>query len=609
MRLPKFTPHFLLFVVISKVVYLLVEWYYNIHLIDTITTAKITKEMLTSIESLGHTVSSVGLTLLVTPLFYLAVRMLFKQIKRIPMAVVTVSFMIISYFSFHSALTSLMDRIIDNNKDKRYTSYYISAFKYGMLNGAMGYETFIPKERLKNPTITDKVILSNMFLLNYIDENLTQRMIDKGSDSFVDIFIAQYGEKEYIEAKEKFEEKATSIVDAYNRYIEESKHINDAFEKVDKKEIVEAEYNNLINNLYVKYDDYEKAVIKYETKRDLSDSDLERHYNDLSKYFRYQSYDNAKRKYRSKMNQLFGHYIKPNRWCDGNECPSYDAIERVVAQESLKKWYRKMGKIPPTLGQRAFFKHPTVRGKIVSTLHSKGLYVSKKFNYSKKSFYRAYQKKVDREFKKAKREFLKSFSNETGKKVTFGLSYSQFVSLFKSDIYKEYGKKYGKVLYSLLKKKDTNSFYESFYRPYFKENYLSGYILSKEELNMPEHSERADQAIKHLYVPPFAIGMSLIAGILNLVSLVGIVLFYFINMKRLSVPMQLGVKFTVKTVLLIAIVLYPYLSMKEKNVLETYKALEYIQDDSKAKNYLKILEWVIIFEKVIYVDAFVKKDE
>ena len=602
-KLPKYSLHFFLFIIVSKVVYLLVEWYYNVHLINTITTAQLTKEMLTSIESLGHNVSSVGLTLLLVPFFYLLIRLLFPKIQQIAMGIVVFLFMVGAYFSFHHLLTSYMDEIVKDNKDKRYTSYYISSFKYGMLNGHMGYETFIPKERLAAPTVDDRVMLSNMFLLNYIDENLTNRVIDSATDNFVDIFIDQYGQKEYEEAKTTFESKADEIADAYNRYITESNNFNTSFAKADNPDVINAEYEGMINNLYSKYDRYETAVIQYENSRDLSDAELSSHYKDLAKYFRYQTYDKAKRKYKNKMNNLFGYYIKPKRWCEGNVCPTKQAIEKVVAQESYKKWKKKMGRIPPNLGQRQFFNHPSVKSKVVKALHKKGLYVSKKFNYSKKSFYRAYQNKVNREFKKGKKKFLKTFSNELGKRVTFGMSYEKFVAMFKSDIYKKYGKKYGKRLYLLLKKQDTEGFYEQFYRPYFKENFLNGYILSKEELDTPEHSEVADNAIKHLYIPPFAIGMSLFAGILNLISLIGLTLFYFVKMEHMSSVKQLLIKGTTKLLIFGLVFSYPFIVMKEKNVFAPYKAIEMVKKDSQGSTYLKALEWVMIYERMIYIES------
>ena len=121
-KLPKFTPYFLLFIVVSKVIYLLIEWYYNIHLIDTITTAKITEEMLTSIESLGHNVSSVGLTLLVTPFFYLLVRLVFKQISQVMMGISVSLFMGVSFFMMLVAAHIIW--ILERRRNDDFSSKY-----------------------------------------------------------------------------------------------------------------------------------------------------------------------------------------------------------------------------------------------------------------------------------------------------------------------------------------------------------------------------------------------------------------------------------------------------------------------------------------------------
>ncbi len=206
MKVPKYSISFLIIIISLKIIYLIVEVYYNGHLIDVISSSNITIKTLENIEEFGHSVSSIGLTLLLTPFFYLAIKKAFKT-NTILTFIATSSFMIVSFFTFKILLVFTMDKIIEKNSDKRHSSYYISAFKYGMLNNQMGYETFIPRERLKNLNIEDRIIISNMFLLTLIDKSLTDKLVNKGQDIFVDLFIKRYDFENYQESKRTFENK------------------------------------------------------------------------------------------------------------------------------------------------------------------------------------------------------------------------------------------------------------------------------------------------------------------------------------------------------------------------------------------------------------------
>lgn len=598
--IPKYGAYFLAFIIISKIIYLGVEVFYNGYLIDVITNSTVTQESLEFIESLGHNVSSIGLTLLVLPFFYLLYKKLMptKQQRFMPlyMMISTVAL----FFSFHTALTSLMDKIVEDNKDKRYTSYYISAFKYSMLNGSTGYKSFMPQSHLENPTIEDRVILSNIFLLNYIDKKLIDNLINKGQDQFADVFILKYGHDDYMQAQNTFESKAEEIKNGYNKYLEKSKEINRKFAKLDNAAVLDAEYQDFTGKLRQKYADYERKVIQYEKSINISDSRRNKISNDLEKYFKYQGYTKAKRKYKRAMNQQFGHWISPSRWCSGGYCPSDRAIDRVIAEEGYTKFTKNSGGIPPDLSQRNFYKHPKVKSRVIKELRAKGMYVSKNFRYSKKEFARAYKSKINKEFKKVKKQFSSELKKQLGKSIPFGLKYSQFVYRFKTDFIKKYGKKYGTILYKMVQNKDTSKFYSKFYKPKFKNEYLKEYLLTKNDFNSEEHKELGDAAIKHLFIPPFAIGMSLMAGILNFISVVVMLLFLVIKTDSLTPRVQFALKATIKVTILSLLIWYPFFKIDGKNTLSQYKAIEKVKENPNTRYYVTILEWIMVYEKLNY---------
>jgi len=545
MSVPKYGIGFLIFIIFAKVSYLFLEVYYNGYLIEIITNNSVTPVILEELESLGHNVSSIGLTLLLTPLFYLILKRIISIPKLVPLLLV--SFMTLSFFTFHSLLVSLMDKVVDTYKEKRYSSYYVSTFKYAMLNGSLGYETFMPRENLKNFDVLDRVLVANMFLLNYIDDSLIDKLIDRGQEQFIDVFILKYSLEDYDRSRIGFETRVQTITNYYNDYITKSKKINRKFSGMDNNAIVTKMYAKFTKALKDEYLSYEKAVIKYETTIDIDD---------------------------------------PKKYA-------------ILEKRALKVFNLKYKGIPTDLSARAFYKHPIVKNMTIKKLKEHGLYVSKNFNYSKAEFASAYKNKIHRAFKSEKKKFYSQLKETTGKSLPFGLTYRQFAYRFKNDFNAEFGKKYSNVAYKMLLSRDSSKFYEKLYKPYFTHNNLDQYLLSREDFEGDKNALLGDNAIKHLYVPPFAIAISLLTGILNFISVLAFLFFIFFKLD-LSSSKEFFTKTAFKLVLLLAFCLYPYYEVNNLNILQKYQALQKLQENETAAPYIKILEWVMVYEKVTY---------
>jgi len=545
MSIPKYGLGFLLFIIFAKLSYLFLEVYYNGYLIEVITNNTVTPALLEELESLGHNVSSIGLTLLLTPLFYLLFKRYVHFPKVVPLAVA--AFMVLSFFTFHSLLTSLMEKVVETYKEKRYSSYYVSTFKYAMLNGSLGYETFMPKENLKNFDVLDRVLVANMFLLNYIDDSLIDNLIDRGQEQFIDVFILKYSLADYDKSRTSFENRVKTITNDYNDYIKKSKLINAKFNGMDSDAIVSKMYAQFTKALNNQYQKYEKAVIKYEEAIDVED---------------------------------------PKKYA-------------ILEKKALRKFHLKYKGLPTDLSARAFYNHKIVRAATIKKLKEKGLYVSKNFNYSKADFAKAYKNKIHRAFKKEKKQFYAQLKETTGRSLPFGLSYSQFAYRFKNDFQAEFGDKYSKVAYHMLVNRDSSEFYEKLYKPYFTENNLDKYLLSRADFEGDNNAKLGDSAIKHLYVPPFAIAISLLTGILNFISVVAFLVFMFLKL-NVSSSKEFFLKSAFKLVLLAAFYFYPYYEVNNLHILQKYKALEKLQENETAAPYIKVLEWIMVYEKVTY---------
>ena len=79
---------------------------------------------------------------MVNPFLYLVYNFIVKN--KILVYILLVITSMIVYLGIYKSLTMLIDKIVEENKDKRYYSYYATTFKYGMLNSQMGYGSFIP---------------------------------------------------------------------------------------------------------------------------------------------------------------------------------------------------------------------------------------------------------------------------------------------------------------------------------------------------------------------------------------------------------------------------------------------------------------------------------
>ena len=113
---------FIIFIILAKLLYLYFEIDYNGNLIDLSTKYDITEKELKDLEKYGHTLTSIGLTLLIIPFLYLVITNITKY-KIIIVSFLTVTSIII-YIGIFQGLTTLIDHIVKENRDKRFSSYY-----------------------------------------------------------------------------------------------------------------------------------------------------------------------------------------------------------------------------------------------------------------------------------------------------------------------------------------------------------------------------------------------------------------------------------------------------------------------------------------------------
>ena len=596
--LPKLGLYMTIFLIVAKFIYLMFETYYNGYVIDIVSSTDVTKESLERLEGFGNNISSVGITLLLLPIYYLITKHYLgfhRSVHAIVLAVVT----LVTFFGLKQSLYVAVDRIIAENQDKRYESYYIEMFKYGMLTGKLGYTSFIPKENLDNLSVHDKIIVSNLFLLTHFDKELIGKFVGIGQEKFFDIYIHKYFKDNYQLSRERFEEFATALESDWQYYNAGIKKINQDLAKIESPSNISAEYKKFTTALQQRYKDYRRDVKNYTTALNASMEDAPTIYQKLKPLFTPEGevinqahYEQLSKKYFGKVIDVA--IIAPL---------SPNSVDEALEEKSLDAWNKRTKFLPLNLTQKQFFVHPNIRSQVIRDLKRQGIRVKSNFNYSKKQFAYAYVRSLDSLFKAKKRTFQSDFQARTGfKNIKFGLSHRQFVRLYKSQIMRFYKRKDLNIaMYNMLLKNDLSDFYEKIYKPKLRENYYDRAFPTVEDFEI-KLSEYGDQAIKMLYIPPFAITVSMLAGMLNFISLISLLVFVGLY-KRNALWLSLA-KPAFKVVLLITLIVMPYNYGVKHNVLEEYPLLEDFKQTQFAP-YISLMNWLLTVESFNYQNFYI----
>jgi len=598
LSLPKLGLYMTIFLIVAKFIYLMFETYYNGYIIDIVSSTDVTKESLERLEGFGNNISSVGITLLLLPLYYLLTKHYLGFHRVVHGLIITIA-TLITFFGIKQTLYVAVDNIIENNQDKRYESYYIEMFKYGMLTGKLGYTSFIPKENLDNLSVHDKIIVSNLFLLTHFDKELIGNFVGIGQEKFFDIYIHKYFKDNYQLSRERFDEFGQSIDNDWLLYNQEIKKINATLAKLESPKNITKEYKDFTNTLRSRYKFYRKDVENYTIALNASMEDAPEIYEKLKPLFSPDGIVLNSARYEQLSTKYFGKVIPS----DIIAPLSPNSVDDALEQKSLDAWNKRFQFLPLNLTQKQFFKHPNIRNRVVKDLKKQGIRVASNFNYSKKQFANAYIRSQGSLFKAKKRAFQQNFYNLTGhKNIAFSLSHKQFVRLYKKDIMHFYKRKdLNIVMYNMLLKNDLSDFYERIYKPKLRENYYDRAFPSVEDFEI-KLSEYGDQAIKMLYIPPFAITVSMIAGMLNFISLISLILFIGFY-KRDAVGILIG-KTLFKAALLATLLILPYNYGVKHNVLEEYPLLQEFKQTQFAP-YISLMNWLLTVESFNYETFYV----
>lgn len=570
-----------LFFIAFKSIYIIIEYFYNINIFNVVSSNDFYNEKkINELNNYGHKISAIGIAILITPSFYF----IYKYIKNIYTKYISyiVTFIFIYLISYNS-LDKLVDYIVKLNLNKSYEAYYINMFKIGLYHGHLKYDSFVNYDNIinKNLSIDEKLLFINSFLLLNADSNLLEKLKEKGKDNFLNIYI---------------EQNQNDFNDKFNKYILLDNEIKDSYVKFNSKREelknkqknninIDKEYKDFINSLKKSYKEYSNKII--DTNK-ISNKDLEKFKSELNVYINNRDNNKYKKIYNNKIISMFGEVLPPENFMDNNGNINIYKIKSVINDKSKK------------LSFEEFILTNRVQNKIKETLSSKGLKTNSNVDYTKEiNFKNLFHNNINSKFNNINNEFKNKLNKEFGKNdLKLNMNYNDFINskfiknklnpyLKEFDLNSKYINNIIKVLNSENK---VGAFKSEIYINIIKESkIIEKYLFSKEDFEKNEEAKKyGELSIKLLYVPIFALILSMFSLLFNLVFLISYIVFKILKI-------NIYIRFFVNILLISLVLLIPLINNKTnllKNELLSLIDLDFYY-------YIKLLEILKFYEGII----------
>jgi len=583
-------------ILFSKIGYVVIESYYNFHVLSVTTDPSLTKDALEELNRNGHRISAVGITLLLIPFLYLIV----KKLPQIKMLIMLCILSVTTYLLSYEALNTIVDKIVETNKDKRHDAYYVDILKYGILNNIFVYDSFVDSNRTKenNFTVDDKILLTNIFLLLYADKKVIDKLKERGKDAVVDLYIQRNLQEDYDKKYMQYVDASKEIEKNWNSFNQNRKKLKYDLSELKDENYIRESYNKMTKNLSNNYKKYEEVwgkvgeCIREETRM-WKISEIQK---ELKKYFMFQRYKNAQDRYKDEMNKRFGHFIEPIRWKDKNNNVTQEKIITVIKEDIIEKSRAKVGKLPRGLKFKEFIYHDETKRKVRKELKKQDILIPYDFDYSYKQFRRYFNIMASKKHNESFSKFYEELKKEIGSNdLKLSMVWKEYIysDFIKKQIEKKLKLEKPEDLKNILKSlysKDLGNFKRFVYLPPIKEK-IEEQRYSKNDFHDGNKAEQdGDDAIKLLYIPPFALAVSIIALLLNILTVLSMILMLFTKYSSLKIR-------SIQFLSMLLLIILPFIF--GSNTFINNEIISQIESES-IQSYLKFLEWINFYEKINY---------
>lgn len=585
----KYPLYLFISILFLKLGYIFIESYYNYYVLSITTSESLTKETLDSLNINGHRISATGITLLIIPFLYFIASRFFKE----NVFSFLVIFSMFIYFIAYESLNTMVDKIVEVNKERRHDAYYVNVFKYGILNKIFVYDSFIDSKKIANDAIEvdDRILLTNTFLLLHSDAKLIPKLKERGRIKIADLYIDKQVKEDFLLKKKSFEEASKDISLLFNEINKNKKELKKQLDKLNEVQMQEA-YILFVKSLKQAYFDYKTAWANVHEKiaQETSDARIERLRSRLEYYFKFKRFKRVQKKYVENVFKHFGHFVHPNDWKDINGEVSKERIKYVIRREIMLKVNDNLKKFPDAMNIEEFLYHYESRFLVMKKLNEYDILVPYDFNYSAIEFYKYFTIMAEQKHQEAYETFYTRLEKKIGKNdIKLSMNWEEFIysDFIKMQIQTKVELDDAQSTKNLLKalySKDLSNFRELVYKPYIS-NQVKEMSYNKEDFrDGAVASSYGDDAIKLLYIPPFALSISIIALLLNMFTVIG--------MLMLLVRLPFFLRFVLKITLIASIIFVP---MYYKT--DTINANLLKQPTEETKMYLNFLAWISYYQK------------
>jgi len=402
-------------ILLAKVGYIGVESFYNYHILISTTSPELSRQTAESLNLNGHRISSVGITLLLMPLFYFLLKRLSSKLMYSLLAVLSLGSYVLSY----NLLNQAVDYIVETNKDKRHEAYYINVFKYGVLNDIFTYDSFISAQRVRSNTLTvnDRILLTNTFLLLYADENLVKKLKDRGKNKVADEYTDRSKEGDYKRKYFLYQEATKDISFLWKNFKAQRNKLSNKISSITLETTIINAHKTLVNGLRTSYKDYKQAWSQADKriKAETSPKKLKTIEIDLNRFFRYQNTKKAQDKYGRTMHKKFGHYIQPHEWLNSKKRLTRTKIKYVIKNDIENQVRSKTNGLNRGLSEKDFSNHIDTKISVSKNLKAQGILIPVSFDYSYTQFKKAYLLGINKTINSGTTDFYKKLEKQIGK--------------------------------------------------------------------------------------------------------------------------------------------------------------------------------------------------
>lgn len=315
-------------------------------------------------------------------------------------------------------------------------------------------------------------------------------------------------------------------------------------------------------------------------------------YDQLRRYFRYKGSSRAEKSYEDQMYKEFGKYIEPNLWLDNGRL-TRASVKNCIKNQILSKAGSNLNYVPRGLTASAFFYNPFIKLSVDKKLKDKGIPVTEEFDYTYEKFKESYDKFTSLKFQKA----IDHFYSELEKKI--GKNDLKLEDEWNDFVYSDYLKKEisSKIkfnedlqldtLLKVIESQDLNQYREMIYLPKTIQEIEKKMYSREQFMNDEKAIKDGDDAIRLLYVPPFALAVSILALLLNTITVISMGLEYTNKLSSSKILI-------IKVFILITIILLPFIMGYNGFDNELINNIS----NGEIETYFNFLNWIGFYENI-----------